>query len=325
MAEFRINDLNPVVLVDADNPDLIVDDPSYPEAQRVSRNNLTEAERNARILMDNAIIDGGGLEVDGSMTAIGTSTYLRNSDFSTAALDINLKNGLRLLDVALSTLTGQLYYTVQATLTSAEILAINATPLVKWPAPGAGLIYNVWEIIAKNNFGTVAYASAGANGIHLRFTAAADFIVHLDLAFLQAVATQRVNFPKARHVMEVNTGLELFAPDGDPINGDGTIDIILTYVIQSDFTSASPTSLCCVTPLWNTFTNADLNPLGELVITHSLVTERLFCAIIDNNGTFNITTFTLGNSAGADTLNNITVPIGLGIPGTWTWIIYAMP
>lgn len=305
---------------------IIIDKSGWAEAKSTTKEEFFDEEVTARVAGDDAIIDGCGLDADGALSPDPASNYLKNGDFLAAAYDVNIRNALRLLDAAIGDLAGSVELTFQFNITTAEILALNGTPVTKMTAPAAGEFYHVMEVIAKNNFVSVAYATFAANGIYVRFVGASDYIAHMDQTFVQAAATVRSKFPVARHDLPLATGIEVYAPDGDPVNGDGNIDVQVRYIIESDFAGgAGATSGCCIIPLADTFDNGDLTGAGNLVIHHLLDTQNLTCFIIDNTGASTATAFTVGDESGADDNNYITVAIGGPIAGTWSWFIVAKP
>ena len=143
-------------------------------------------------------------------------------------------------------------------------------------------------------------------------------------AFLQAAADSRYKFLVASHELLLNTAIDVIAPDGNPINGDGTISIRLRGQIQTGlaYGGAVGTSNCCVQPLSDTFVNADLDGLGNLVIYHGFNSLDVMCVIYDNTMAQHAVTWTNGDAAGADTYNYITVPVGAPIAGTWRYLLF---
>jgi hypothetical protein len=258
------------------------------------------------------------------MPASPTSTYLRNADFIAAGYSVNEYNALLLLDAAIRSLALSGELDVIVTLTMAEILALNGTPVTKIAAPVAGTYYHISEVQAKNNFNTVPY-TCDAAGIVARFVGAADVITTLSQTFVQSAVITRKKFLVAEHELPLATGVEFYAPNADPTFGDGTIQVIFRYQLMPDFAGlAINTSPCCIFPVVGTFVNADLSAGGNLVKNHGLNTEDIVVFIQDNNGQNSQYDFNTGNEAGADKPNNVTIPIGGGIAGTWRYLIMAV-
>jgi len=302
-----------------------IDHPDWSEGLSTTKAQLFADEVAARTAWNNAIIDGSGLDADGSFPPEPTSDYLQNIDFINAGLDVNTRNGLILLDRAISASVSNNQLIVKFVISSAELLALNSTPVLKVIAPGIGNIFETCDCMARNNFASVPYVTAGTNGIYVRFESAADFIAHLDKVFCESAVDVVSKFPIGRrHDLPTNVGIEVYAPDGDLINGDGSITVLLRYAILPEPTPLPlPIKTCCVQPLADSFTNADLTGLGNLVINHGQNTTNIFLIVIDNTNTQFPVTFTSGDEGGADPNNYITVPIGGGIAGTWKWAIIA--
>lgn len=313
------NDANPL-----DSTSFPMDDATYAEAKSITYAQLEAAVQADLLAADLAIIDGAGLEADGSLQAEPTSTYLTNANFLAAGYDVNIKNGLLLLDSVVSTAYNNGILEVQFDLTEDEIKLLGQK-LLKVSAPGAGNYFRIFGVDAMLDFNKVAYTSAGSRGIYVRFVGASDYIAELDEAFLESKTTVTSSFPVVRHDMPSNVGIEVIAPDGNPVNGDSNIYVKLHYKLQSEMTAGGTGSTggCCVSPLEGSFVNADLTASGNLVINHAQVTQNLVCVIIDNTGTQFPVVWVAGDEGGSDPNNYITVPIGLGIAGTWHYFIIA--
>jgi len=307
-----------------DDVEIIIDRADFVQPRKTSKTALLSNEVTARTAQDNNILAGAGLNPNGTMPSSPTSNYLRNIDFVAAGYSQDLYYGLLLLDAAINSLALSGELNVIVTLTSAEILALNGTPVLKLAAPAAGTFYHISEIIAKTNFNTIAYVTNAA-GIVARFVGAgADYIVTLTQSFCQSVVTVRTKFLVQEHDIPLATGIEFFAPVADPTNGDGTIQVIFRYQLLPDFTGlAVSTSPCCIFPIVGTFVNADLTAAGNLVINHGLNTLDIRVFIMDNNGHGSQYDFDTGDEAGADDLNYVTIPIGVAA-GTWRYLIMAV-
>lgn len=306
-----------------DDCSLMIDHPDWAEAQECTKAQLLADEIADRTAADTAIEDGGGLNADGTLSPDPASSYLQNADFLAAGYDVNLRNACRLLDTAISAVAANGELVVQVDLSSAELLACG-TAITKLAVPGAGLFYHMFECDARNDFLSAPYVSAGANGLYVVFNGHnANPIVHLPKTFLEAAADAQKNFEVLEHDLYTNTAIDIVAPDGNPTNGDGTISIRFRYALDQQLAlgGAVTPSNCCVQPLADTFTNADLTGLGNLEIYHGFNSLNVLCVIFDNTMAQVATTWTNGDEAGADTYNYITVPIGGPIAGTWRYFL----
>lgn len=314
------------LLTNEPNPDdnviIPIDKADFTDAKGTTRAQLLNDDRVANAASFAAIEDGAGLNPGGTLSPEPASNYLKNADYLAAGFDVNLRNSTLLLDAAIGNLAAANETIAQFELSSAEILALGAA-LTKLAAPGAGLVYHWYECDAALIYNTTDYVSAGANGIDVIFQGGSDQIVRLPKAFLEASATSRKKFLIASHELLTNTAIQAIAPDGNPINGDSKIIIRLEGRIQAELVPGGVTvpSTCCIQPLGDSFTAADLTGLGNLEVTHGLNTQSLISGLYDNTGASVAHTITFGDETGTDP-NNIVTFTGLaGIPGTWTWIL----
>lgn len=119
-------------------------------------------------------------------------------------------------------------------LTAAQIKALFTTPIVLAPAPGAGRVVMVDEILAKIVFGTIAYT--GGNALEFRYTDGAGAKVSADIAStfintaagtvyasVKGVTTALTPVPNAPVVVAV--------PVANPAAGDSLIKVVIRYRI----------------------------------------------------------------------------------------------
>lgn len=123
----------------------------------------------------------------------------------------------------------------RVTVTSAEILACNTTPVVLLAAPGAGLVNVVERVVVRNVFDTGAYAYTTIANISYTDESGAP-IVALVALFLESVATAIMTGSStlltgaaaATRAVE-NAAIVFGAPDADPITGAGSLVFDLWY------------------------------------------------------------------------------------------------
>jgi hypothetical protein len=118
----------------------------------------------------------------------------------------------------------------KVTLTSAQILALNTTPITLIPAPGAGKYISVDEIMGQMTFNSVQYT--GANALEIRYTdgsgvkATGDFAsAWLDLG---STRTDKV-IGAAVAVAVANAPIVASVPTANPAAGNSTVTFDIIY------------------------------------------------------------------------------------------------
>lgn len=306
---------------------VMVDDSSLATPEKLTITDLTAQSEARATAVANGAITGAGTDTGtGVYTPDDTTNYLRTIDFATAGLAANLFNADKLLDLRIQQTQniGSKYYTV--TLTSSQILNLKATPILILPTPGVGYFNHVKRMFYKLNFATTAYTLPGTGGFGLFYDNGTDNLCNIQSAFLSGTATE-INYNNPTGQCEAITNNDIYIKStfgGELTNGDSTISLIIEYETLADFSviSTPPVQANCLQYFSGTFVNADLTALGNLEIIHNLNSDDIASiAVIDNTGTQVAVTFALGDETGANTLNVITVPIGLGIAGTWTYAL----
>ena len=306
---------------------VMVDDSSLATPEKLTITDLTAQSEARATAVANGAITGSGLDAGtGAYTPDDTTNYIRTADFVTAGLTASLFNADKLLDLKIKQTQniGSKYYTV--TLTSSQILNLKATPILIIPAPGVGYFNHVKRMFYKLNFMTTAYTLPGIGTFELYYDSGTCPLIQIENYFLEGTATE-ISYNNAGGQCEIFANEAIYLKStfaSELTNGDSTLSLIIEYETLADFSviSTPPVQANCLQYFSGTFVNADLTALGNLEITHNLNSDDIASlVIIDNTGTAVAVTFALGDETGANTLNVITVPIGLGIAGTWTYAL----
>ena len=123
---------------------------------------------------------------------------------------------------------------VRTTITSAQLLALNATPITVVPAPGAGLAVVPDEISLFLDFNTAAYAGiAAGEDLSLKYTGAAgeEQLQVESTGFLDAVADAYRN-KKSETTLKTpvaNAVLALHLLVGEITTGDSPLEVEVLY------------------------------------------------------------------------------------------------
>lgn len=119
-------------------------------------------------------------------------------------------------------------FSIKVHVDTAEIRHSGVTPVTLIPAPGVGKFLHNINITAKFNFGTLVYNT----------NTTCKFIINLyesdtsfSLNFNQTLfSNSDVVFQDNPNTIE-NQALKFYTPDGNPEDGDGTLDFYITYQI----------------------------------------------------------------------------------------------
>lgn len=151
-----------------------------------------------------------------------------NTDANTAE-----RVGDMLLDIIDSKINTATINTAKVSVSSAEILALNATPKTIIPAPGAGKMILVDKILIAYDYGTAAYTT----NINLSLTGGGlqDYTMTSALGQSNDYSLMYiVNGNSGTSTLLsalANTACTLTVPGGNPLAGDGSLTIYVTYVI----------------------------------------------------------------------------------------------
>ena len=302
---------------------LVIDDTSYTEAHSVTVDNLFADEVTARETADDEIALSVGLNTDYSYKPIETSQYIKSSDFVTAGITASVNGACELLDAAIYAMNNKLFLEIFYNFTTAQLLAINTTPITIY-ASVPGYFVNCHDVIGKHNFDTSAFTGLILANQSLDFKVNNIKIASLPFALLSA--TQDTIYKgkvEENVILTPNFGI-VATSDIDYSNGGGTVRArLLIELLPDDLQGLTPTN-CCNTPIYGTFSNADL-VADKLTITHNLGTTMILgVAITDNNSDVVTYQFVLGDGAGNNEDTKITIDFtGVTVTGTWQYYFIA--
>ena len=302
---------------------LAIDDTSYTEAHSVTVDNLFADEITARETADDEIASSVGLNTDYSYKPIETSQYIKSSDFVSAGVTASVNGACELLDAAIYAMNNKLFLEIFYNFTTAQLLAINTTPITIY-ASVPGYFVNCHDVIGKHNFDTSAFTGLILANESLDFKVNNIKIASLPFALLSA--TQDTIYKgkvEENVILTPNFGI-VATSDIDYYNGGGTVRArLLIELLPDDLQGLTPTN-CCNTPIYGTFSNADL-VADKLTITHNLGTTMILgVAITDNNSDVVTYQFVLGDGAGNNEDTKITIDFtGVTVTGTWQYYFIA--
>jgi len=117
-------------------------------------------------------------------------------------------------------------------LTATQVKNLYTTPLAIVPAPGAGKVTSVVEVVAKYVFGTTAFT--GSNNLEFRYTSSngAKVSADIDAAFL--LAASGTNYRTVKGVVTeltpvANAPIVVNVPSANPGQGLGTLTLTVFY------------------------------------------------------------------------------------------------
>lgn len=122
------------------------------------------------------------------------------------------------------------------TLTSAQLLALGATPVEIVPAPGVGVYLTPIAVSSVNHFGTLAYAAGSAVQCYIGTKANGNLIPAATAAHVNAAANSIEQLtgapttatPDAQANIE-NAALNISASGAEFTTGDGTLTVTVYY------------------------------------------------------------------------------------------------
>jgi hypothetical protein len=148
---------------------------------------------------------------------------------ATTALDASL---LSTGTVPTPRLSEDVARTASVTVTTAQVLALNTTPIALVAAPGAGKIVLIEEITCKLVFNSIAYT--GSNALEFRYTDGSGAKVTADMpsAFLNSASG--TNYQTVKSVVTTltpvaNAAVVVFVPTANPGAGNSDLAFKIKY------------------------------------------------------------------------------------------------
>lgn len=128
----------------------------------------------------------------------------------------------------------------QATLTSAQILAMFTTPVQILAAPGAGSLIIPDFLVAELKFNTIAYAAGGAISLTFGASGPAVHTTAMPAALVTAAQSELFQSPAAVTTQQtaasmVNQGIFISAATQNFTTGNGTLFLTFGYRVMSGF------------------------------------------------------------------------------------------
>lgn len=143
---------------------------------------------------------------------------------------VALKNQLGTMMLGLDT-NPYIYSYADTTVTTAQVLALNGTPITLVAAPGAGFVTLVKAVYASITYNSVAYA-CNAAGLPVRYTDGSGTITAtLTQGFCQSSASALQYVPAATTALTpvANAAIVLHAGSANPTTGNSAIKVRVFY------------------------------------------------------------------------------------------------
>ena len=122
---------------------------------------------------------------------------------------------------------------IKVSISSAQLLNLNSSPVTVISAPGAGKVIEVMNCMVKYNFGTTPYVCAG--GLTLRNPSSTLRQLNIAQNIIQqtfSTITHTNSYDAGNDTaIVVNEPIQFEAKTANPTSGDGTVDLYIYYRI----------------------------------------------------------------------------------------------
>lgn len=177
----------------------------------------------------------GQVTTDGQLLIGSTaSPHIKVSTLTSTDTSLTITNGSGTIDIA-----GPVFKTI-TNISSAQILAMNVTPVTIVAAPGAGKLICPISVTVILDFNTIPYDVSGGGTAYISYAAVPDFLVSyvwqipaIDF-FNESVDSVYLLTSDAFQdsaAVSVNQALRMFFPNGPYVNGNSPIRVLSVYSI----------------------------------------------------------------------------------------------
>ena len=216
-----------------------VDSDGWTATRKQDIGTLISYEKAERQTQDDVIEAAAGLATDGIYSADNTTNYLTNALFVSAGVTPSLKGADKLLDTQMKSIADRVsgfsnltQYTVK--ISSAQVKALNATPISIIAAKGSLTVLNVVKCSFFLDYGTAAFNNGAA--LTLQYATSNKQILQSSAGLLAKTSDYyEQTEPDDNMECSVNDGIELTCAS-DGTTGGGSLYVNILYYV-TDYNS----------------------------------------------------------------------------------------